>query len=346
MNIKKVKTHELEKCYSIAPLTFQGKKHILVAAEKVNKCLMFDLDGNYEETVWDEPGGTMSMVQVPGTNGQFLATHKFYSPNDSKEAKIVVVTPNEDGTWKVETLVDLPHVHRFDIISRDGVNYIIAATLCSGRDFKDDWSYKGKVYVAKLPEDLSVYNANNQLPMSVIKEELLKNHGYFRGEEKGYHYSVVGTEEGIYKITPPAKGAEDFVIEQLLDSPASDMTLVDLDGDGLDEMVVFSPFHGANVDVYKIIDGKYQKVFSYGESFDFSHAIWSGEIAGKKIALLGNRERTKQLMGLYMEDGQCKTEVYDENIGVANTYSYKNENKEYIVSANRESNEIAFYQVG
>ena len=46
MKANKIKTHELEKCYSICPLTYKGAEHILVAAEKVNKCLMFDLDGN------------------------------------------------------------------------------------------------------------------------------------------------------------------------------------------------------------------------------------------------------------------------------------------------------------
>ena len=51
MKVNKIKTHELEKCYSICPLTYNGTEHMLVAAEKVNKCLLFDLDGNLEETV-------------------------------------------------------------------------------------------------------------------------------------------------------------------------------------------------------------------------------------------------------------------------------------------------------
>lgn len=76
MKVEKKVIGNLAKCYSIAPLHYQGMDYFLVAAEKVGRCILFDLDGNEVDTVWTEPGGAMSIVQVPGTDGQFLSTDR------------------------------------------------------------------------------------------------------------------------------------------------------------------------------------------------------------------------------------------------------------------------------
>lgn len=262
--VKKVISN-LTKCYSIAPLHYQGKDHILVAAEKVDRCLLFDLDGNQEDTVWEQPGGVMTMQQVPGTDGQFLATHKFYSPNDSKDAKIVIVTPKSKGNWEVRTLTDLPFVHRFDILERNGVHYLIACCLKSGHEFKDDWSSPGRVFAAVLPEDLSSFDEEHQLEMKVIKDQMLKNHGYYRVKENGQDTSVVSCENGIYQFIPPASPEGEWEITQLLDTPASDALLLDMDGDGEKELAVLAPFHGEKIDFYKKKDGRFEHVYSYGK---------------------------------------------------------------------------------
>ena len=237
MQVEKKVLANLTKCYSIAPLTYQGRFHFLVAAEKTDRCILFDETGKEVDTVWEGPGGVMTMVQVPGSDGQFLATHKFYSPNDSKEAKLVTVTP-ADGVWEVKTLAELPFVHRFDILVRNGVKYLIACTLKSGHAYKDDWSCPGKVYCAVLPDDLSTFDEAHPLPLTVLKEGLTKNHGYARTEDGGMDTAVISCENGIFQFLPPEQKNGEWEIRELLDVPASDAVLLDLDGDGGAELVV------------------------------------------------------------------------------------------------------------
>ena len=151
--ICKQKLAELTKCYCVAGFDDDTGTHILVASEKDYPCYMFSLQGEREETLWETPGGVMSMVQVPGVKDCLLATRKFYSPNDSKDAYIAAIY-REGAGWKEHTLCALPHVHRFDIIPVGDTLYLFAATLLSRRDIKDDWSFPGKVYVGPLPQDL------------------------------------------------------------------------------------------------------------------------------------------------------------------------------------------------
>lgn len=345
MKVEKKVIGNLTKCYSIAPLHYQGTDHLLVAAEKVDRCLLFDLDGNMEDTVWTEPGGTMSMVQVPGTDGQFLATHKFYSPNDSKEAKIVIVTPRGKGDWEVRTLVELPHVHRFDILEKDGVRYLVACALKSGHEFKEDWSMPGKIYGAVLPEDLSGFNDENQLQLEVIKDGLLKNHGYYKVEIDGEPASVISTDNGVFLLTLPEKAGGEWGVEQLLDTPASDGVLVDLDQDGELELAVMAPFHGPSFSIYKKIDGVYKKVYDYEKSADFTHSLYGGMLCGKPRVVMGHRQGTRDLLSFtYNQEKKAyEAEILDGDCGSANVYKYTNHGKEVILSTNREIDEIAMY---
>ena len=55
-----------------------------------------------------------------------------------------------DGGWKVTTVADLPYVHRFDILQRGGVTYLIACCIKSNYEYKDDWRFPGMTYALSL----------------------------------------------------------------------------------------------------------------------------------------------------------------------------------------------------
>lgn len=159
MQVTKKTIDMLEKCYAVAPLRYDGKDYVLIAAEKQNDCRLYDFDGNKISTVWHGPGGTMSIVPLERPDGAFLATHRFYSPNDSAEASIILAIPQKkqvsDGAvqgieaadpleWKIHTLLHLPFLHRFDILERNGIRYLIMCTIKSQHRHKDDWSSGGR----------------------------------------------------------------------------------------------------------------------------------------------------------------------------------------------------------
>lgn len=342
MNVDKRIISDLTLCYCVAPVQFKGKRHFAVASEKEHPCLLFDERGNQEDKIWDGPGGTMSIVQLPGVDGAFLATHKFYSPNNSKEAKIVMCRYKE-GCWEVHTLAQLPFVHRFDILERDGSYYLLACCLKSGYEYKDDWRFPGQTFACRLPDDLASLWGTT-LELRLIKDSMLKNHGYTRHTENGISSGIVASEEGIFRFTPPGDGVKDWSIEQLVTDASSDAIMVDLDGDGQDEIVAIAPFHGDTLRVYHKQGEAYEKVYEHERPLAFAHAICAGDICGRKRVIIGHRKEERDLLSLSYKDGYC-AELLDHDIGPANVLHFKLDGKDILLSANREINEVAYYEL-
>ena len=136
----------------------------------------------------------------------------------------------------------------------------------------------------------------------------------------------------------------EWTIETLLETPASDATLIDFDGDGKDELLVLSPFHGDTVLIYREKDGKYELDYEYPEKIEFLHAIWSGEIQGKPVVMIGHRKGNRDLLKFCWENGQYHAELIDHDCGPANAYGFHKDGKDYVISTNREINEIAMYE--
>lgn len=342
MKVKKKVISDLTLCYWVTTLDIKGELYFLVASEKAYSCLLFDKYGKQVDEVWKEPGGTMTAVQVPGSDGAFLATHRMYAPDDNREASIVLAYP-ADGVWKIKTLCHLQGVHRFDILRRNGVNYLIACTIKSDYKYEGDWRFPGKVFAAQLPDDLEGLPEGFELPLTVLCDKVLKNHGYSRDLHEGVETAVVTSEEGVFRFTPPAESGGEWKIEQYLDEPTSDALFLDLDGDGEKEMLTLSPFHGNTLKVFKKTDGAYRKVFEYEKKLPFIHAVCPAVLGGREIAVVGYRRADRDLLAVSCVDGDYRVEILDHDVGPANARAAVIDGKTVVVSANREISEVAYY---
>lgn len=60
--------------------------------------------------------------------------------------------------------------------------------------------------------------------------------------------------------------------------------------------------------------------------------------------MLGNRKDGRDLIRLHHRGGTYEVEVIDHDCGPANCWGYTHEGSDYIISANRETDEVALYK--
>ena len=342
MKIEKHFLTELNRCYSANSIVVDGQPRILLATEGEGPCLAWTgADYSSSHTVWEGPGGTMSIVPIPGTNGEFLAVQKFFKMFQWEEAKIVHVRPLSSGGYAVSDVLQLPYIHRFDLLTVGGRHYFIGCTLATTKESKDDWSNPGKIWVGE-------FTGAGPLQVSVLKDGLTKNHGYSRLVRDGAMCGLVTCEQGAFEVTPPPAPGGEWAVTQLMDWPISDISAIDIDGDGELEFATIEPFHGEYFRVYKKIDGSFKKIYEHPEVTEFYHVVVGATLAGRPVFIGGCRRGKQQLFYVEAKRAdplQLEAVVIEEGVGPSNVYVLHEEHRDIIVAANREKAEAALYFV-
>lgn len=334
----------MPKAYAIGMFEGEDARSFVVGVEKDGPIRRFALDGTPLETVAEGPGGVMTIAQVPGRSDQLLATSEFFSPNFGADtAGIVSYTRDEDGTWSAHRICDLPYVHRFGLLAgADGQLWLLACTIKGTcRHVKDDWLAPGAVYVARLGARLE----DEDVKITELAGCQLQNHGFWCAPD--HSYALVSTAAGVFRYVPPATADGEWSVSCLIVQPTSDICAADFDGDGRDEILTLSAFHGDTLSVWHEgeTEDAYVKVWEDPEKRPFLHAIWSGELLGERCAVIGNRKGGRDLLRVRCVDGAYQLETIDHDRGPANCWAFAEGDACRIIAANRETDEVALYDV-
>jgi hypothetical protein len=339
MIISKHLVSKLPMSYAVSLFDLPSGLHAVAASEGEDGCLFFRPDDlNKVERVWEKSGGTMSIANID-ENGGFLAVQNFFKGFNSKTAKIVKASRRADGKWDVSDYLSLPYVHRFDVLTVEGARFLIACTLCDDKDFKDDWSRPGRIWLGKI-------NRDGSCKLDTLFKGITKNHGFFKGVHNGRPIILVTGVEGIFEITPPDVADGKWPCEKIFDREVSEAIFFDLDDDGDDELITIEPFHGNRVVIYKNSSEGYQEVYSL--PVNFGHVIWGGKILGEPSLLVGYRLDNAPLVllrkklgnGWYMEQ-----QFIDEHIGPTNISVRSEENECLILCSAGKSQEVLIYRL-
>lgn len=343
MKIHKQVLDTMERCYAASSLEIDGQLYAVLASEAINgPCYAYTgHDFSQKEIIWENAGGTMSLLQIPGTNGEFIAVQRFFPGFKSEEAKLVWGKRENRDCWVVKDLAPLPFIHRFDLFRVEDDIYILAATLCGSKKDREDWSDPGKLYVCKLPSSPEL-----GVEFVPILENLYKNHGYCRGDYEGRAAGFVTCEGGIYVIQPPSEKNSEWRTNLLIDCPISDVALCDLDNDGVDELVTIEPFHGDKFLVRKKEDEEYRVVYDYQQGVQFAHSVVGCSLRGKPSVVCGVRRGSGDLFILQRgskEDAWCRVITAERGAGTSNAAVVNQRDRDIIISANHSRNEAALY---
>lgn len=359
MTIEKKFLCELPRCYAVTHLEIGGTSTVLVATEGEGAAYAFTgPDYSEKRVLWEGPGGTMSMVPIPGRAGEFLAIQKFFKLYQWDEAIIVWVKPRIDGSFEAREILHLPYIHRFDLFLKGNRVHFLGCTLAESKETRDDWSKAGKIYVGELADDW-----DEPLKVRVLKDGLFRNHGYSRSVWKGREAGLVTADQGAFALTPPEGPGRDWTIEQFMDWPISDIAACDIDGDGELEYATIEPWHGEHFRVYKRemagsgaggaaagagAAGGWRRIYAHPEVAEFYHVVAGANLAGEPAFVGGCRRGSQHLFYVRAASKDplaLEAVTIEDGVGPSNVAVFSEAGRDVIVSANREKGEAALYFV-
>ncbi|MBP2658853.1 MAG: hypothetical protein H6Q69_1885 [Firmicutes bacterium] len=340
MIINKKILGELDKAYATTIMNINGETKYLVATEGNGPCLMFDESSWIGSPVWDGPGGTMNIVPIPGRKNEFIATQDFTPTFQAKDSKIVYAKCDNNSKWTIRPIMTIPYLHRFDIFTLNNKLFFIGATLCEDKEYKDDWSKPGKVYVGEIPMEIC-----KPFKLKAILQDITKNHGFCRGKWKNRNAYLISGSEGVFVLYLPENGSEEWEVEQILNHEVSDIAVCDIDTDGVMELATIEPFHGSRGIIYKYIDDRLVSIHEH--EYEFGHVVWGGKILNKPSFIIGGRKGNRELNCFQIDDTSRKIKHFtiDNKGGPSNIAVLNKTNTDVILAANREIGEIAVYEL-
>jgi hypothetical protein len=301
---------KIKDCYAVCAITACGRPYYIYAADCDGPCCVIDAQTGNVTTIWESPGGTMSIVPLPERDGEFLISQRFLPGFTARAARIMRVT-FDGAAWRTALWMDLPYIHRFDILKSGGGYYFLGCVLSSTTKEQADFDFPGNLVAAPLDTNFSP-----PLKLEVIAGGMTRNHGYWRSRDAQGAYTAC--DEGIFYVLPPNTDIGTWRVEKIFNRPTSDIALCDIDGDGEDEMAAIHPFHGDSFVVYKKNSGKWQELYRYPDPMEFVHAVWGGKLGGKAVFLGGCRAINKELFALYWNDGRMVKQILERGGGPAN----------------------------
>lgn len=334
--IKKETILNIKNVYTATAFEVEGDSFVTAGSETESLVQRFRLSSREVEELPDCPGGMMSFVPVPGSPHRFVSIMGLFPPFIGKEAGLYL-HEYVSGRWKTTRAMALPFAHRCEIIRKEGMNYLLAASVSVHKTDPSDWSNAGELHMIPLDRQGSTPWASEVLDCPVFR-----NHGMTKRKIDGEEVLCISGAEGIYCLEWEGNG--NWKLRHVFEREVSEMSFVDLDGDGQDELVTIEPFHGETLFMYKRTGNQWKQQFA--APLSFGHGLSAGNYNGRPVVIAGNRSGSLNLemfSVINLSQGVVKKKVIETDAGPTQTQVFRWGGRDYILSANQRKHEVALY---
>lgn len=351
MNIRReVLLERVPGLYAVGSILLDGEPYYGAASEdRAGKVFLIHTVTKEVSEIHGGQGGVMAILGAADECAMFCI-EQFYPVFDSASAKVVKVTLERNALgWFAsnrEEIAKIPYVHRIAQLKEEDGSFIAAGRLCERKAFSDDWSAAGSMEIGEYRKEQGAFNFER------VQEGIYKHHAMFVKKNKnGYDDLYYGGSEGAF-LTERKNGG--WETTKLLSAPVSDLTCLDLDGDGKDEIVIIEGFHGDKAVIYKEKNGGegerlYEPVLEL--PLNFGHVLWGGILPEGSGLITGSRGGKKELLlyqfafsaekGMYVKSRT----VIDEGQAPAQIEVCVNSDYIEIVAANHGAGQLTRYLV-
>lgn len=316
---------------------FRTNNGIFVGAgsETEPDVLLYDMASEKADRVSDCPGGLMSFIPVPGQSNRFVTIMGLFPPFIGMEAGLYLHQKTDEG-WNTTKTMELPFAHRCEFLSLGDKNFLVAATVSKKKDEPADWSRPGELHVISVEDQPVPWKSR------VVEGGIFRNHGMTKTIVDRKESLLVSGAEGIFSITPASENS--WSLTPVLEREVSEMSFVDLDGDGNLELVTIEPFHGNSLNIYKKTATGWK--LKYSDPLSFGHGLSSGVFKSNPVIVAGNRSDSLALEIFTIDNldkGLVIRNIIEEGTGPTQTQVFSDGSVDYIMSANQKKNEVALY---
>lgn len=334
---EKIKLLDMPDIYTANAFCLDGELCIGLGPERIGTPCLLSYPLLNKMEIGAGPGGVMSIIPVPGRPGMLVSVMGLFPPFQGKEAGIYKHVRTESA-WNATKVIHLPFAHRCEILYKNQVNYLFISTVSKYKQSPSDWSEPGEVFLSVLPDTSQVVWETEKIIGAISR-----NHGMLKTTVDGEEVICVSGDEGIFSLCPGNKGSG-VRVTLLFNKEVSEFSFIDLDEDGVEEMVTIEPFHGNSLNIYKQISGRWKKI--YDAPLSFGHGLSSGKLAGRAVVAVGNRSGEAALeLFCISEKSTCqfKRVCVENKTGTTQTQLFHYKDKDFLLSANQLKGEAALY---